>query len=155
MAQAVSPWPLTAEVQVRSKFCPREICGRQSDTGTAFSPRTSVFPCQFHSTNAPYSSSSTRCSYQKDKWTKSEKRSFVIWRALDRKDSHLWPSKGYWCLRLPCPYCSPFNNGPYLPWQLWLFATGSSSCRHVPTWTQSSVRCSATVMRQRVPRQSV
>jgi hypothetical protein len=31
-----------------------------------FPPSTSVFPCQYHSTNAPYSSSSTRCSY-KDK----------------------------------------------------------------------------------------
>jgi hypothetical protein len=28
---------------------------------------TSVFPCQYHSINAPYSSSSTRCSYQTNK----------------------------------------------------------------------------------------
>jgi hypothetical protein len=26
------------------------------------------FPCQYHSNNAPHSSSSTCCSYQKDKW---------------------------------------------------------------------------------------
>jgi hypothetical protein len=34
------------------------------------SPNNSGFPCQYHSTNAPYSFSSTCCSYQKDKWAK-------------------------------------------------------------------------------------
>jgi hypothetical protein len=53
MAQAVSRRPLTAEARVRSRVSPCVICGGQSGTGTSFSPSTSVFPCQFHSTDAP------------------------------------------------------------------------------------------------------
>ena len=56
---------LTAEAWVRFQANPCEICGGYSDTGTGFSQSTSFFPCQYHSTNAPYSS--TYCSYQKDK----------------------------------------------------------------------------------------
>ena len=57
---------------VRSQVIPCEICGGQRGTGTSFSPGTSVFPCQYHSTIAPHSSSSTRCSYQKDKGERSD-----------------------------------------------------------------------------------
>jgi hypothetical protein len=53
MAQAVSRRPLTAEVRVRSRVGQCGISGGQSGTGTGFSPSTSVFPCQFHSTGAP------------------------------------------------------------------------------------------------------
>ena len=84
MSWAVSRRHLTTEAWVRSQTSPCEICGGQSVTGTGFSPSTSVspvstippmphthsftyhrhyimflsqyfsFPCQYHSTNAPY-----------------------------------------------------------------------------------------------------
>jgi hypothetical protein len=53
MAHAVSRRPPTAEARVRSRVNPCGICGGQSGTGTGFSPSTSVFPRQFHSTGAP------------------------------------------------------------------------------------------------------
>jgi hypothetical protein len=53
MAQAVSRRPLTAEARVLSRVSPCGIYGGQSGTGTGFSPSTSVFPCQFHSTGVP------------------------------------------------------------------------------------------------------
>jgi hypothetical protein len=55
MAQADSCRPLTADVWVRSQVSPPEICGAQSGNVTGFSPSTSVFPCQCHSTSGPYS----------------------------------------------------------------------------------------------------
>jgi hypothetical protein len=56
MAQVVSRQPLTAEARVRARVNPCGICGGQSGTGTGFSPSFfSVFPCQYHSTIAPYS----------------------------------------------------------------------------------------------------
>jgi hypothetical protein len=69
MAPAVSRQPLTAEARVRSRVSLCGICGGQSGTWTGFSPSTSVFPFQFHSTGAPLqgkmkklSSSSQGCS---------------------------------------------------------------------------------------------
>jgi hypothetical protein len=53
MVQAVSRRPPTAKVRVQSRVSPCGICGGQSGIGTGFSPSTSVFPCQYHSTGAP------------------------------------------------------------------------------------------------------
>jgi hypothetical protein len=52
MAQVVSRRPLTAEAQVRAWVNPCGICDGQSGTGSGFSPSSSVFPCQYHSTVA-------------------------------------------------------------------------------------------------------
>ena len=46
---------LTAGDRVRYHVSPCEICGGQSGTVTSFPPITSVCPCQYHSTHAPYS----------------------------------------------------------------------------------------------------
>jgi len=48
--------------------------GVPSTTGRGFSPSTSVFPCLWLSTNAQYSSPSTRCCYKKDEWAKPGNR---------------------------------------------------------------------------------
>ena len=46
---------LAAETGVRSQVSPCQFCSAQSGTVvTGFSPSTSVFPCQYQSTNAPY-----------------------------------------------------------------------------------------------------
>jgi len=61
MSQAVSRRPLTAESRFRSQASLCETCSAQSDSGTGFSPSTSIFSCQCNSTYAPYSFSSTWC----------------------------------------------------------------------------------------------
>jgi hypothetical protein len=52
MAQVVSRRPLTVEARVRARVNPCGICGKQIGTGTGFSPSSSGFPCQYHSTVA-------------------------------------------------------------------------------------------------------
>jgi hypothetical protein len=42
--------PLTAEAQVRDRVKPCGICNGQSGNGTGFSPSSTAFPCQYHST---------------------------------------------------------------------------------------------------------
>ena len=57
MDQGVSRRPLAEEARIRFQASQCGICGEQIGTGTGFSPSTSVLPCQYHSTNAPYWSS--------------------------------------------------------------------------------------------------
>jgi hypothetical protein len=52
MVRAVSRWPFTAEAQFRVRVIPCGIFGRRNGTGTSFSPRFSVFPCEYHYTTA-------------------------------------------------------------------------------------------------------
>lgn len=71
LAQAVSVRRLTTETHVRTHASPCQISGGQSGSWTGFSPSSSVFPFQYHSTMAPHPSLSTYSSYHKKKQAKS------------------------------------------------------------------------------------
>jgi hypothetical protein len=73
LAQTPNLRPYFAEDRARSLFIPYEICVWRIGTETNSCFSTSVFSCQFHCTIAPYSSSTTCCSYQKDKLAKTGK----------------------------------------------------------------------------------
>jgi hypothetical protein len=64
MPQLANRWPLSEEARVRSQVNLCVVCGGQSGTRPGFPPNTFVFPRLYHSANAPYSFSLTRCSYQ-------------------------------------------------------------------------------------------
>jgi hypothetical protein len=72
MAQTVIHRTLTAETRVQSQVSACEVRSGQSGTGTGVSPSISRFPCQHHSTNAPYLSPSTCRCFRKDRWVKPE-----------------------------------------------------------------------------------
>ena len=58
IAQAVIRLPVTVVTQILSQAVPSKLCRGQICPFTGFSPSFSVLPCQCHSTNAPYSTSS-------------------------------------------------------------------------------------------------
>jgi len=72
-----------AEANIRSHICPCEICGGQSGAGKYFSPSTSVFPCLYHSTSAPYWPSYSHYIYQKGKRSKlgNTHEAMFLWRS--------------------------------------------------------------------------
>jgi hypothetical protein len=70
MTQAVSRRPVTAEARVLSQVISCEIYDGHGGVGTGVSPIYSGFRFLYHYTNAPHSSLSTCCSYQKDKRAK-------------------------------------------------------------------------------------
>jgi hypothetical protein len=59
---------LILDFRVRSHVSLCGIFGGRNGTGTGLTPSTSALPCQYVSTNAPYSLY-TRCFYQ-DNWAK-------------------------------------------------------------------------------------
>jgi hypothetical protein len=58
MAQLVNHQPFTAVAQVCSQASRCGVYGGQIGSGTGFYLNVLVFPSQYHSTSAPYSSSS-------------------------------------------------------------------------------------------------
>jgi hypothetical protein len=90
MAQAVIRRSLTTEAWVRSQVSACDICGGQSGTGSGFSPSTSIFHCQYYSTKATNSSSSTCCSYQ-DKRAKPGNTAKKL-RFFKKSGSNEWKS---------------------------------------------------------------
>jgi hypothetical protein len=71
MAQAVICQSFTVEARVRAHASPYETCDGQSGTEEHSCRSSSARPSQYSSTSDPYSSSSTCCSYQKDRPAKS------------------------------------------------------------------------------------
>jgi len=67
MARAVSRWHVTAQARVRSSASQCEFCFGSSGNDTGFSLSTSLFRCQYHSTNISYATLSKCCSYQRAK----------------------------------------------------------------------------------------
>ena len=55
MVQANSRWTRIVKTRVRTQACTFGIYGVKTCTGKDFSPSTSLLPCLYHSTTAPYS----------------------------------------------------------------------------------------------------
>ena len=68
MAQKTDRRFLITEAQILSQISPCESCDGENYTEFGVFSEYSGFPFERHSMLAPYSSSSTCCSYKKDKW---------------------------------------------------------------------------------------
>jgi hypothetical protein len=161
MAQSVSRRPVTAEARLRSWVSLYEICGGWCGNETGFSPSTSVFPCHYHSTNAPYSSSSMRCPYQNDKrakrWYLPERNALweigsilqkftSIFMVFERLKGLVYCPK-YW-QRLKMNHDSLFNTRIcvlLLEWKfflkIWTFYRWSKGVGHVSTHSGGDSTC--------------
>jgi hypothetical protein len=84
------------EALIQSRVYPCGICDVQSGIGTGFSQSILDSLCQYHSTNAPYSSSSYY-SYQKDTWKKPGNlhKAKLIWKSesIKKESTFLRPSQ--------------------------------------------------------------
>jgi len=89
MVQAVSWQSLTAGARFQSQVSPCKICGVQSGTVTVFFSQYFCFPCQYHSTNATYSSLPTCMPPRRtDAQSLGTFQNAVVighWEAFDRK----------------------------------------------------------------------
>ena len=96
MVQALGRRPLTAETKVRSKGSSCGICGGQNSSGASFSPDTSLYHCQYHS-SAPYFifiSTLFLPGQRGEAWEPSQKQPTGNLAAVDRKVlAHLYRSK--------------------------------------------------------------
>jgi len=74
---------VTAEIRVRSRSSPCEICDGHIGTGTGFNQSNSVFPRHYHPRNAPLSFLFACCSWLRDKRSKpvnpKKQWSFINW----------------------------------------------------------------------------
>ena len=54
MAQVVGHQPFATKTQSRFQASSCKICGERRGTGKGFYPNTSVFTCEYHSSNVPH-----------------------------------------------------------------------------------------------------
>ena len=100
MDRVVSPRPFTVDARVRCQVISREICGGQSGTVTGFSPSTSVFSCQYHSTGAVasffcFNSTLTRSTRGRSLGTFKQRSARISWNIRQKCTITLVVFKGF------------------------------------------------------------
>jgi len=76
----------SAEILFRSQGSPCGVCGGQSDTGTGFSPSTSVLRYQYHSTNSPVHTGTESSDTRTSRLNKSQRTSSTFQTHLPERD---------------------------------------------------------------------